>query len=61
MGQTCSLPRLISDFEVPHLKLRNSYGETNEISNDKVLKSIFPQTYEQNRRSKILSMIQSNR
>lgn len=52
MGQTCYLPRLTSDFEVPNFKKRNYYGETNDIPEDKVLKSIFPQSFERNQISK---------
>lgn len=60
MGDTCSVPRFGKDFEVPRLRERNSYGITQDNPNEKVLMSIFPQSYEINRRSRLIPMIQSN-
>lgn len=61
MGDTCSFARFSKDFEVPQLKERNSYGQTKDIPDDKVVMSIFSQSYDENRKSNVISMIQSNR
>lgn len=61
MGDTCSISRIGKDFEVPRLQERNSYGYTDDTPDDKVVMSIFTQSYDENRRSKVISMIQNSR
>lgn len=49
------------DIYVPQLKERNSYGYTQDSPDDTLVRSIFAQSYDENRRSKVISMIENTR
>ena len=59
MGNVCS-PRLGGkDFEIPDLRRRNQYGTTEEIYDDTLVRTVFPVSYEDNKNSRVLEMIQT--
>lgn len=61
-NESCSLPRISNaGFEVPDLKARNTYGASQQNPDERMLKSIFPQSYERNRQSMVLEMIDKDR
>ena len=58
MGNVCS-PRLGGkDFEIPDLRARNHYGTTEQISDDSLVRTVFPVSHEDNKNSRILETIQ---
>lgn len=63
-NDTCgSFPKIFNrDFEVPDLKLRNTYnGEVSSEPNEKIVRAVFPQSSNQERGSQVASKISENK
>lgn len=60
MGNACS-PRLGGrGFDIPDLHERNNYGTTESELDDGILRTVFPETYEEKRNSQVIKTIQSS-
>jgi len=58
MGNVCS-PRLGGkDFEIPDLRAKNRYGNTEQIYDDSLVRTVFPISHEENKNSRVLEQIQ---
>lgn len=57
-NESCRFPRISNrDLALPQLKERNSYGTTLKQNDEKLLRSIFTQSYQDNRNSKLPQLI----
>lgn len=57
-NESCSFPRILSkDFEVPDLKGRSSYGENRELPDETIVRSVFSQSFSENRKSMVARLI----
>jgi hypothetical protein len=50
-----------SNIEVPDLKLRSTYGEHVELPDEKIVRAIFAQSYQENRKNNVAKKIEENK
>lgn len=60
MGNACS-PRLGGkDFQLPDLRAKNHYGTTEEIPDDNITRTIFPESCEDHKNSMVVQSVQNS-